>query len=192
MSRQQIPADAAFETAGPRKSTVSRRFIPATQLAWDPFLRRRFEDQTGVVLLIEGIRVGGHLVVVALGIDATENCTVVKYLLTELGNRDVAFPGGKLAAIDGAKALAKGVHEVFGPGLRIQRGPTHKQRNVWDAVAVSAKNSVPLTLRKAYPEPEAPQALAALEKRAQELAHDDPTAAASLRESLAETLTVPP
>ena len=81
---------------------------------------------------------------------------------------------------------------MFGSAWRIQRCPIHKQRNVLDAVAESAKHSVQLALRKAYPEPEAPQALAALEKLAQELAHDYPSAAASVREGLAETLTVHP
>ena len=206
-SRQQVHADAAFEsaveTAGPSKSTVSRRFIQATQQALDQFLRRRIDDQTWVVLMIDGIRVGGHLVVVALGIDATghkrilgmsegatENTTVVKHLLTDLVDRGLAFPGGGLAVIDGAKALAKGLHEVFGSALRIQRCQIHKQRNVLDEVAESAKHNVQLALRKAYQEPEAPKALAALEKLAQELAHDYPSAAASLREGLAETLTV--
>ena len=123
---------------------------------------------------------------------ATENTTVVKHLLTDLVDRGLAFPGGGLAVIDGAKALAKGLHEVFGSALRIQRCQIHKQRNVLDEVAQSAKHNVQLALRKAYQEPEAPKALAALEKLAQELAHDYPSAAASLREGLAETLTVHP
>jgi hypothetical protein len=96
-SRQQLPADAALEsaveTADPTKSMVSRRFIQATQQALDQFLGRRFDDQTWVVHMIDGIRVGGHLVVVAVGIDstdpkrilgisegATENSTVVSSL----------------------------------------------------------------------------------------------------------------
>ena len=207
VSQQQIPADAALEsaveTAGPSKSTVSRRFIQAMQQALDQFLRRRIDDQTWVVLMIDGIRVGGHLVVVALGIDATghkrilgmsegttENSTVVKHLLTDLVDRGLSFPGGELAVIDGTKALAKGLHEVFGPVLRIQRCQIHKQRNVLDEVAESAKHSVQLKLRRAYQEPETPKTLASLEKLAQELAHDYPPAAASLREGLAKTLTV--
>ena len=49
-----------------------RRFIQATQQEWDQFLRRRIDDQTGVVLMIDGIRVGGHLVVVAHDLPTTD------------------------------------------------------------------------------------------------------------------------
>ena len=202
-SRQQAHADAAVETAGPSKSTVSRRFIQATPQAWDPCLRRPLDDQTGVVLMIDGIRIGGHLVVVALGIDATghkrilgmsegatENSTVVKHLLTDLVDRGVTFPDGGLAVIDGAKALAKGLHEVFGATLRIQRCQIHKPRHVWDHVAESTKNNVRLKLRKAYQEPDAATAEEAREKLVKELAHDYPSAATSLQEGLKETLTV--
>ena len=71
--------------------------------------------------MMDGIRVGGHLVVV-LGIDdqghkrilgltegASENSTVVTSLLTGLVDRGFAIPEGHglLAVIDGAKALVK-------------------------------------------------------------------------------------
>ncbi|MCY0909025.1 MAG: IS256 family transposase, partial [Sulfobacillus thermotolerans] len=73
-SRQQRHADAAFaeamEQPGPRNSTVSRRVIPATQHALDRFLQRRWDDRTGVVVIIDGLRIADHLVVGALGIDA--------------------------------------------------------------------------------------------------------------------------
>ena len=103
-SRQQGHADAAFEAAmeqsGPSKSTVSRRFIRATQQALDRFLPRRLDDRTWVVVMIDGLRVADHLVVGALGIDAdghkrvwglmegaTENHSVVTALLQDLTTR---------------------------------------------------------------------------------------------------------
>ena len=66
-SRQHAHADAAFEAAvaqpGPSKSTVSRRFIHATQQALDRFVRRRLDDRTWGVVMIDGLRVADHLVV---------------------------------------------------------------------------------------------------------------------------------
>ncbi len=52
-----------MEQPGPSKSTVSRRFIQATQQALDRFLQRRLDDRTWVVVMIDGLRVADHLVV---------------------------------------------------------------------------------------------------------------------------------
>ncbi len=205
--RQQRHADAAFEAAmeqpGPSKSTVSRRFIQATQQALDRFLQRRLDDRTWVVVMIDGLRVADHLVVGALGIDAdghkrvlglvegaTENHTVVMALLPDLITRGLTAAQGLLVVIDGAKALAKAVHDVWGDPVLIQRCQIHKQRNVLDHLPKSAENRIRQRLRKAYQEPDADTAAQALEALAKELERDHPGAAGSLREGLAETLTV--
>ncbi|AEJ41309.1 transposase [Sulfobacillus acidophilus TPY] len=206
-SRQQVHADAAWEAAaaqpGPSKSTVSRRFIQATQQALDRFLNRRLDDRTWVVLMIDGLRVADHLVVGALGIDAeghkrvlglvegaTENHTVVMTLLQDLITRGLTAAQGLLVVIDGAKALAKAVREVWGHQVLIQRGQIHKQRNVLDHLPKSAEHRIRQKLRKAYREPDADTAAQALEAIAKELERDHPGAAGSLREGMEETLTV--
>jgi len=208
-SRQQIHADpvltAALETAPPSKSAVSRRFIRATRQALDTFCGRRLDDRTWVVLMVDGIQVGGRVVVAALGIDqeghkqilglvegATENSTVVTSLLTDLVDRGLTRPdgGGLLAVIDGAKALAKALRAVFGDAIRIQRCTVHKTRNVLDHVADSDRRRIQQRLRKAYQEPTAAEALKALKTLAKELEHAYPQAANSLREGLEETVTV--
>lgn len=206
-SRQQAHGDAAFDAVAPSpspsKSTVSRRFIQATQQALDRFLQRRLTDRTWVALMIDGIHVADHLVVGALGIDAdgrkqmlglvegaTENSTVVKSLLTDLPSRGVTARQGLLVVIDGAKALAKAVRAVWGDQVQIQRCQIHKQRNVLDHVPKSAENRVRQALRKAYQEPDADRAQQALEAIATSLEPEFPGAAKSLREGLAETLTV--
>jgi putative transposase len=110
-SRQQGHANPALTaevgTHGLSKSAVSRRFIRATQQALDKFLRRPLGDRTWTILIVDGIRVDGHLVV-ALGIDdagckrilglaegATENSAVVKSLLTDLVERGFTIPEGQ-------------------------------------------------------------------------------------------------
>ena len=206
-SRQQHHADPALNAAVPSKvpskSTISRRFIRATRQALDTFLGRRLDDRTWVVLMIDGIRVGGHVAVVALGIDAgggkqilglaegaTENSAVVTSLLTELVDRGLAIPDGALAVIDGAKALAKALHDVFGAAITIQRCILHKPRNVVDHSADSGQARIRQRLRKAYQEPTADAALNALKALAKDLDHDYPQAAKSLREGMEETVTV--
>jgi transposase-like protein len=206
-SRQQHHADpaltAAVEASPPSKSTVSRRFIQATRQAMDTFMGRRLDDRTWVVLMIDGIRVGRHLVVGALGIDAkghkqilglaegaTENSTVVHSLLTDLVDRGFAIPDGALAVIDGAKALAKALREVFGDTVVIQRCVVHKIRNVLDHVPESAQSATRHRLRKAYQEPDVAQALSKLKALAHELAYQYPQAAKSLQEGMEDTVTV--
>ncbi len=153
--------------------------------------------------MIDGLRVADHLVVGALGIDAdghkrvlglvegaTENHTVVMALLQDLITRGLTAAQGLLVVIDGAKALAKAVHDVWGDQVLIQRCQIHKQRNVLDHLPKSAENRIRQRLRKAYQEPDADTAAQALEALAKELERDHPGAAGSLREGLAETLTV--
>jgi putative transposase len=164
---------------------------------------RPLDDRTWVVLMVDGIRVGGHLVVVALGIDqaghkqilglaegATENSAVVTSLLTDLVERGFVHADGILAVIDGAKALAKALREVFGDTVVIQRCIVHKIRNVLDHVPESAQSDTRQRLRKAYQEPDTPHALAKLKALAGELAYQYPQAAKSLHEGLEETVTV--
>ena len=155
--------------------------------------------------MVDGIRVGGHLVVVALGIDdagtkrilglaegATENSAVVKSLLTDLMECGFTIPEGHglLAVIDGAKALAKAVREVLGDRIHIQRCQVHKTRNVLDHLPQSMQATVRSRLRNAYQAADAPTAFKALQKLATALDRDYPQAAHSLREGLDETLTV--
>lgn len=188
------------------KSTVNRRFLRATREALETFLARGLytHTHTWVVLTVDGIHVGGHLVVVALGINrdggkqilglaegATENSTVVKSLLTDLVDRGFTVPEGALAVIEGANALAKALREVFADTMAIQRCTVHQQRNGLDHVADFDQVRVRQRLRKkAYQEPTAKEALKALSALAAELEHDYPQAAKRLREGMEETVTV--
>lgn len=135
----------------------------------------RLDDRTWGVLMIDGIRVGGHVAVVALGIDAgggnqilglaegaTENSAVVTRRLTEWVDRGWAIPDGALAVIDGAQALAKALHDVFGAALTIQRCMLHTQRNVLNPIADSGQARIRQRLRKAAQEPTAEAAIKAL------------------------------
>lgn len=105
-------------------------------------------------------------------------------------DRGFAIPDGALAVIDGAKVLAKALHEVFGEAIAIQRCTVHKQRNVLDHVAASDQSRIRQRLRKAYQEPTVEEALKALKALAADLERDYPHAAKSLREGMEETVTV--
>src|SRR6266700_2951185 len=80
-----------------------------------------------LVLQIDGLRVGDHILVAAIGIDgagdkhvlavalgATENAAVVKALLADLVARGLKPDIARLFIVDGAKALSRAVRDTFG------------------------------------------------------------------------------
>ncbi|MDP9398060.1 MAG: IS256 family transposase, partial [Actinomycetota bacterium] len=195
----QSVAQAATATS---KSAVSRRFVRATETALAELLARPLEGLDLVALLVDGVHFGEHLCVVALGIDtegtkhplalvegSTENTTTVRGLLVGLRERGLNTTHPVLVVIDGAKALAKAVAEVFDAPV-IQRCQLHKIRNVRDHLPERLRGLVESRMRQAYHVESALDAQAQLEALAKELERTHPGAAASLREGLAETLTV--
>jgi putative transposase len=102
-----------------------------------------------------------HLCVVALGIDidgtkhplglvegSTENTAVVKTLLTGLRDRGLDTIRPILAVLDGGKALAAGIKEVFDKPV-IARCQLHKLRNVRDHLPENMLGPVEERMRKA-------------------------------------------
>jgi putative transposase len=94
-----------------------------------------------------------------------------------------------LVVLDGAKALRRAVTEVFDHPV-IQRCQLHKLRNVTDRLPDAVASVVAMRMRAAYRNPDPLIAQAELEALARELDRSHPGAAASLREGLAETLTI--
>jgi putative transposase len=79
---------------------------------------------------------------------------------------------------------------VFGRKALIQRCRQHKERNILDHLPEAERPLVQRRLRAAWVLTDADQATAELEQLARSLDRQRPGAAASLREGLAETLTV--
>ena len=184
------------------KSAVSRKFVAMTQTALADLLAADLTGLDLVAVMIDGVYFADHLCVVALGIDidgtkhplglvegSTENTTVVKSLLTGLRDRGLDTTRPILAVLDGAKALAAAVKEVFDAPV-IARCQLHKLRNVRDHLPEKMRGPVTKRMRKAYHADSALEAQALLEALAKELDKTHPGAAGSLREGLHETLTV--
>jgi hypothetical protein len=187
---------------GTSRSAVSRRFVAATEHALVDLLAADLAGLDLVALLVDGIRVAEHTCVVALGITvegtkiplalaegATENATVVRDLLTSLRDRGLEVTRPILVVIDGAKALRRAVTDVFDHPV-IQRCQLHKLRNVTDRLPDALASVVAKRMRAAYHQPDPLVAQAELEALARELDRSHPGAAASLREGLAQTLTI--
>jgi len=148
------------------------------------------------------VHFGEHLCVVALGIGidgtkhplalvegSTENTTTVTDLLVGLRERGLDTTRPIFVGIDGAKALKAAVARVFDHPV-IGRCQLHKLRNVADKLPDHLAAAVTKRMRAAYHAESALAAQAQLEALAKELDRSHPGAAGSLREGMAETLTV--
>jgi putative transposase len=198
------PAGAAVQDAASAtsKSAVSRRFVAATETALAELMSKRLDDVDLVAFMVDGVHFGEHTCVVALGIGidgtkhplgveegSTENAAVVTDLITGLRDRGLDTTKPILAVLDGAKALSKAVKDVFDKPV-IHRCQQHKIRNVIDKLPERLKSVTERRMRQAYHAESALQAEAELQALARELGKTHPGAAASLREGMAETLTV--
>lgn len=197
------PAPPGFTTRGTSKSAVSRRFVASTRERLGEMMSRDLSELALCAVMIDGIHVAEHLVLVALGIDengekhtlglyegATENTTSCIGLLSDLEARGVRTDRAMLFVIDGSKALAKAIRAKFGTRALIQRCQVHKKRNVEDHLPECMRRNAGRTISAAYQSGDATRAKRMLEGLARQLERKHPSAAASLREGLDETLTV--
>ena len=195
---EQVEADGKSTS----KSAVSRKFVAMTETALADLLAADLTGLDLVAIMIDGVHFADHLCVVALGIGidgtkhplalvegSTENTTLVRGLLVGLRDRGLDVTQPILAVLDGAKALSAAVKEVFDHPV-IGRCQLHKIRNVQDHLPEKLRGLVGQRMRTAYHADSALAAQALLEALAAELDKTHPGAAASLREGMAETLTV--
>jgi transposase-like protein len=191
------------QSRGTSKSAVSRRFISMTTAKMSTWLGADLSAIDLSVLMIDGVHIDDHVLLVALGIDtdgkkhvlgiregATENSSSCKELLADLRERGLPVERTTLVVIDGSKALAKAIREVFGSRALIQRCQVHKARNVLDELPDHMRTSVRAALREAYRSTDIARAKKLLQNLARRLREHHPGAAASLEEGLDETLTV--
>jgi transposase-like protein len=190
-------------SSGTSQSSVSRRFIAATAERLAEFRSRPLGDQQWLIVFIDSFDFADHIMVGALGVTSdgtkvplgvvegsTENATVVRHLVTGLRDRGLDASEGVLFVLDGGKALKTAVTNVFGDHAVIARCRVHKERNVLDHLPEAERPWVRHKLRAAWANPNANEAEEALKALAGQLEKVNPDAAASLREGLAETLTV--
>jgi putative transposase len=190
------------QTVGVSKSSVSREAIVASAQVLKDLAERRFDDQDILLIYLDGLRFGRHHVLAAVGVDsqgnkrvlglregASENAVVVKSLLEDLVARGIRPGRRRLFVIDGSKALRQAIEAVYGSNNPVQRCRRHKERNVLGHLPKPEQTRLRQVMKAAWRLP-ASQGEARLEKEAQALTKDHPSAAASLREGLAEMFTV--
>ena len=95
------------------------------------------------MIQIDGLRVGDHVLMTAIGIDgadqqhvlaitvgATKNAAVVDALLADLIERGFQPDIARLFIVDGAKALSQAIRDTFSNFALIQRCQVHKEHDI--------------------------------------------------------------
>lgn len=196
------PMPEGTETYGDSRSSVSRRWVAATEQGLAAELDRRLDDRRYLAVLIDGKGFGDHLLVAAMGIDEqgrkrmlgvwpgdSENTEVCAALLQDLADRGLDVRAGVLVIIDGSKALAAAVRRQWGELAILGRCGEHKKRNVLRHLPKGEHRWVKKTLWQVWHETDVEQAEKDLWVLIHELEPRWPAAAASLKEGWAETLT---
>lgn len=202
-ARSLEPVPATMQSRGTSKSAVSRRFVAKTAAQLAAWQTASLDALDLVGLLIDGVHVGEHCLVVALGIAAdgqkhalglwdgsTENARVCQDLLANLQSRGLRTDRSLLVILDGSKALRKAVRTIFGDAALVQRCQVHKMRNVLEYLNDRDRSWAQAIVRRAYQATDVKKAQRLLLDLARRLEDEYPSAAESVREGLEETLTV--
>jgi putative transposase len=204
-ARSLEPVPGTVTSRGTSKSAVSRRFVVKTTAQLRAWQSAPLDGLDLVALILDGVHIGEHCLVVALGIaadgqkhalglweGATENAAVCQSLLANLQSRGLRTDRSLLVILDGALALHKATRTVFGEAALIQRCQVHKLRNILDHLPERQRPWVQAVVRRAYHATDLKTATRLLTDLAKRLDNEYPSAAGSVREGLEETLTVLP
>jgi putative transposase len=202
-ARSLEPLGPEMQSRGTSKSAVSRRFVARTTAQLAAWQSAPLDGLDVVALLIDGVHLGDHCLIVALGIAAdgqkhalglwdgsTENATVCQGLLANLQSRGLRTDRSVLVILDGSKALRKAVRATFGDAALVQRCQVHKMRNILEYLNDRQRPWAQAILRRAYQSADLKTAQRLLLDLARRLETEHPSAAESVREGLDETLTV--
>jgi len=187
---------------GISKSAISRQFVKQSAQAWSQLMHRDVSQIDLVAIYVDGVIVGKHHIIAAVGVDAqgkkhvlglapgsSENAKVVKDLFSALALRGLDLNIPRLWVIDGSKALRSGIEQLCGKDARVQRCRIHKIRNVCERLPADRSEQVRWLMKQAFKltATAGKQRLRALAKT---LKAQYPDAAASVLEGLDEMFTI--
>jgi transposase-like protein len=162
-ARSLEPVAAEMESRGTSKSAVSRRFVARATAQLAAWQSAPLNGLDLVALLVDGMHVGDHCLIMALGIAAdnqkqglglrdgsTENATVCQGLLANLQSRGLRTDRSLLVILDGSKALRKAARATFGEAALVQRCQVHQMRNILEYLNDQQRPWAQAILRRAY------------------------------------------
>lgn len=202
-SRHESAMNPQEGSIGTSRSTVSRRFITASQEQLTSLMNRDLSEHDIVAIFVDGKSFADDQMVIALGVTmdgrkiclgfiqtVTENKKALTEFFRTLIGRGLRVDKGLLLIMDGAKGLHAAAREIFGGSCLIQRCQWHKRENI---IGYLGKNQQPYfrkQLQKAYERPTLDEALSALSQVRSELEAINESAVRSLDEGFEETLTL--
>ena len=195
--------EAVAEGYGVSKTVVNREMMKATAKDLAELCERDLSGLDIWVLVVDGIRIGKSLLVVALGVDftgkkhilgfregSTENGRVCLDLLHELKRRSFDTSHSILAVIDGSPALRSALDEFFGQQVEVHRCHQHKSSNVKSYLPKEYHSEYDRKMRAAWAMTDYDEARKALRSVVRDLQRINIQAAGSLEEGFEETLTL--
>lgn len=196
-------SEAIPEALSLSASTVSRRYIAASEKKLREIRERRLEEYDFISLIMDGKTFGDDEIIVAVGVTitghkvllgivqaASENQTVCKEFIKGLIDRGLKYEQGLLCVVDGAKGFHKAIKDVFGIHGIIQRCQWHKRENILEYLPKGLRDRFKQKLRAAYREEDYNRAKAAFQAIKKDLRLINESAVNSLEEGFEETLTV--
>jgi transposase-like protein len=185
------------------KSSVSRKWLAASDKQLAALMERHLDDMDICVILLDGKEFGHTTIISALGVDtagtkhvlglwpgATENSDVCGSLLDDMIQRGLPVGIQYLFVIDGSKALRKAITDRFGTSALIQRCRIHKERNIRCYLPKKHHRLLAMKLKTAFGMTDHAEALKELRKVHEWLMSISDAATASLEEGFEELLTV--
>jgi putative transposase len=169
------------ELHGTSRSAISRRFRGATEAKLAELFGRDLSGLSLLAVFLDGMHVGSHLIVVALG---------CRSLIGNLIDRGLATDRAMLFVTDGGKAIRKVIRETWGELALHQRCRNHKLENITSHLPERERTFIARKVRVAWSKTDAEGAERELRGIAAHLESAHPGAAASILEGLEETLTV--
>jgi len=196
-------SEAIPEALSLSPSSVSRRYIKASQKKLKELTDRRLEGYDIIAVVMDGKTFGDDEMIIALGVtvegrkvflgiiqSSTENHKVCKDFLLNLIDRGLRYDKGLLCIIDGAKGIRKAINEVFGIQGIVQRCQWHKRENIVAYLPKHLQKAFRKKLQSAYSKEDYKKAKASLQAIKTELRLINESAVNSLEEGFEETLTI--
>lgn len=196
-------SEAIPEALSLSPSTISRRYIAASEKKLREIRERRLDEYDIVALVMDGKAFGDDEIIISVGVTikgekiilgiiqaASENASVCKDFLRGLINRGLKYEQGLLCVIDGAKGFRKAIDGVFSNHGVVQRCQWHKRENILEYLPKEMQDTFKKKLQTAYRQEDYSDAKAAFQAIKKELKLINESAVSSLEEGFEETLTV--
>lgn len=201
--KYQQSAELVPEVFGISASNVSKRFRFQSAQRLEQLQTRSLADHDFVAIFVDGKRYAGDELLLVLGVTLSgvkmvlgveqihsENARAIEQFFSKLIDRGLVFDQGILFIVDGSKGIDRAIGQRFGMYAFIQRCQWHKRENVISYLDDAQQDLCRRRMKQAYAKTTYAEAKQELEKLDSELSKINPSAAASLREGLEETLTL--